>query len=205
MTSVGEATTTAKQLTLNYVGNYIIPQNGQKETSFTVRKLVGPKTLSKIYMVRNFNVGSEAATADNRRLLQVDPSAGTVEDIFMESPAFDVPAMYAVTTQDPKAAYELILAGAGATLPKRDAIDARIIQDVKNRTGKIINSQKDVGGYLTYNSKKSLSDVDNDGIPDEWEKHHGLNPTDPADGARIAPTGYSNLEEYLNSLEGKTM
>ena len=189
---------------LNYVGNYIIPQDGRKEVSFTVKKPSGSATLSKIYLARNLNTASAAATADNRRLLQVDPGAGTVQDIVVADPAFAVPAEYAVTTQDPKAAYDVILAGAGAILPKRDAIDSRIVQEVRNRTGKIINSQSDVGGYPTYNSGQPPADADNDGMPDEWEQQHGLNPADPADGARLAATGYSQLEEYLNRQDGGT-
>jgi pectate lyase len=126
-----------------------------------------------------------------------------VNDIIVAVPAFEVSAEYAIVAQDPKTAYELILAGAGAILPKRDMVDARIVLEVKNRTGKIINSQSDVGGYPTYNSTKPPADADNDGMPDEWEKRHGLNPADPTDGARVARSGYSHLEEYLNSLDGK--
>jgi hypothetical protein len=45
------------------------------------------------------------------------------------------------------------------------------------------------------------ADTDHDGLPDEWEQAHGLDPRDPADGARIAPgEGYTQLELYLNSL-----
>ncbi|MBI3877451.1 MAG: hypothetical protein HY300_16090, partial [Verrucomicrobia bacterium] len=40
---------------------------------------------------------------------------------------------------------------------------------------------------------------DGDGIPDEWELAHGLNPRDPSDANRIVD-GYTNLERYLNSL-----
>lgn len=46
----------------------------------------------------------------------------------------------------------------------------------------------------------ALNDADNDGIPDEWETSHGLNPTDAADGRATAADGYTNLELYLNDL-----
>ncbi|MBP6967909.1 MAG: T9SS type A sorting domain-containing protein [Bacteroidota bacterium] len=42
------------------------------------------------------------------------------------------------------------------------------------------------------------ADTDHDGIPDEWEISHGLNPEDITDGRIIASNGYSNLENYLN-------
>jgi len=44
------------------------------------------------------------------------------------------------------------------------------------------------------------TDTDGDGIPDEWETNHGLNPTDSADGRAVAEGGYTNLELFLNDL-----
>jgi hypothetical protein len=44
-------------------------------------------------------------------------------------------------------------------------------------------------------------DGDRDGMPDQWETAHSLNPNDPADGSRDHNNdGYTNLEEYLNCL-----
>lgn len=47
-------------------------------------------------------------------------------------------------------------------------------------------------------------DTDHDGIPDAWEKEHGLNPSDPSDGNKttLSKVGYTNLEMYLNELAG---
>ena len=83
-------------------------------------------------------------------------------------------------------------------LPKRDAADSRVVADVENRTGKIIASQQEVGGWPAFASGSATAvDSDNDGIPDEWEKQHGLNPNDPAD-ANTMSGGYTQLENYLN-------
>ena len=59
----------------------------------------------------------------------------------------------------------------------------------------------DVGGWPEYKSETALVDTDGDGIPDEWEKKHNLNPNDPSDGAKytLSPE-YTNLEMYMNSL-----
>jgi len=47
-------------------------------------------------------------------------------------------------------------------------------------------------------------DTDHDGIPDAWEKSHGLNPNDPSDGnGDLSHDGYTNLEKYLYSLVGE--
>lgn len=65
----------------------------------------------------------------------------------------------------------------------------------------MINSQDEVGGWPTLESKPALPDLDRDGMPDAWEQSHGLRPDDPGDrnGDRNND-GYTNLEEYLNSL-----
>jgi hypothetical protein len=42
---------------------------------------------------------------------------------------------------------ESVLSNAGARPWDRDAIDERIAQSVRERTGQIIDSQEDVGGY----------------------------------------------------------
>ena len=50
-----------------------------------------------------------------------------------------------------------------------------------------------------FKSKPAPSD--RDGMPDQWEKNHGLNPDDASDGNRDRDNdGYTNLEEYLNGL-----
>ena len=49
-------------------------------------------------------------------------------------------------------------------------------------------------------------DTDQDGIPDDWEDAHGLRKTYRLDGKKIDPlTGYTFLEEYLNSLVDSIM
>lgn len=97
-------------------------------------------------------------------------------------------------------AYNSVLNYAGAS-KKRDAVDERIITQVKNGTGKIIDSQNDVGGFPTLVSGTAPKDTDEDGIPDTWETANGLNPNLKADGAQYIITDkYTNLEVYLNSL-----
>lgn len=190
----------AEATRLNYVGNYIIPR-GDKEYSFSIRKPYGPQNLTRIYFANNLNTGSQPATDDNRRLLRVIESAGKADDVIVTQP-FVVPPEHAVRTDTPYKAFERVLATAGAVLPRRDAVDERIVNDVKNRKGGIINSQRDVGGYPEYHSRPAPVDVDNDGMPDEWEKRHGLSATN-ADDRNLDPDqdGYTNLEEFLNGTD----
>jgi hypothetical protein len=124
-----------------------------------------------------------------------------------------------------KEAYDYVLNNAGATLPKRDAVDTRIVktvstgeifyteggqtgigkQFVKRRLPEdsykqgIITHPSQVGGYPEYKGTP-YKDNDNDGMPDEYEAKAGLNAKDASDAGKIGKNGYSNIEIYLNSV-----
>ena len=95
-----------------------------------------------------------------------------------------------------------MLAGVGATRPRRDAADARVVREVESLAGRIIDSQQDVGGWPAYAPGPAPADADGDGMPDDWERARGLDAADAADGPRLAPDGYTNLEAHLNELAG---
>ena len=117
--------------------------------------------------------------------------------------------MTPVTTQPVATAYNLVLASAGCSLPGRDTLDQRIVNNVINRTGKIIDVQGDyphgTAYALTVNAWPTLDqgyvpvDTDGDGMPDVWETQRGLNPNSSADlNGYISTTGYSNIENFIN-------
>jgi Secretion system C-terminal sorting domain len=105
-------------------------------------------------------------------------------------------------------AYNQILEKGGAYLPKRDTLDQRIISNVINRTGKIIDCQggyphatpyaTTVNAWPTLQSTTAPADADHDGMPDEWETQRGLNPADATDRNAYNANGFSNLEISLN-------
>ena len=103
-----------------------------------------------------------------------------------------------VTTQAAPDAFQSVLAGVG-TLP-RDPVDSAIIASVIDRTGKIIDSQSEVGGWPVIPCGEAPLDSDQDGIPDWCEEQHGLDPFDPLDAGRLSASGYTQLELYLNSI-----
>jgi pectate lyase len=117
-----------------------------------------------------------------------------------------------ITTQTAQEAYVSVINKAGAILPKRDAVDLRIIGEVKGAipmTGSgtygerkgIIDSQKATEGWPALKSETAPVDSDHDGMPDAWEKSKGLNPNNPADAnGDDNKDGFTNLEEYLNTL-----
>ncbi len=101
--------------------------------------------------------------------------------------------------QSAEEAFETVLTKAGCSL-SRDAIDTRIENEVRNGGGKLIDKPSDVGGWPTYTGERK-TDTDGDGMPDEWEQLHGLNPRSYADSkTSTLVTGYSNLEVYLNDI-----
>jgi hypothetical protein len=108
-------------------------------------------------------------------------------------------------TDTAEVAYERVLEGAGATVPERDPIDLRIVDDVRNGTGHNIANESEVGGWPEIASGTPPPDADHDGMPDDWETARGLDPNDASDrnGDRDGD-GYTNLEEYLNGIPWTT-
>ncbi len=102
--------------------------------------------------------------------------------------------------QTPDQALALVIATVGASR-HRDAVDAGVIAGVADRSGRIIDSQSDVGGWPELEAGTPWADGDGDGMPDDWEAALGLDAADPADGAAdVDGDGYTNLEDWLNSL-----
>lgn len=116
----------------------------------------------------------------------------------LQSSAFDIGdgGEYNLTeTQTAEEAYETVLNEVGATLPRRDAIDARIVADVRNRTGRIINSANEVGGTTATSASETRTFV----IPSDWKTANGM---DSAKETDIVPSGkwagYTWIEAYVN-------
>ncbi len=67
----------------------------------------------------------------------------------------------------------------------RDAVDARIIAGVRDGTGRrALTIASDAWPELRGMSHEAAND--GDGLPDAWEREHGLNPDDGTDAARVA-------------------
>jgi hypothetical protein len=106
-----------------------------------------------------------------------------------------------IATDTALMAYQRVLNHAGASLPKRDPIDVRVVNHVVTTTGAIIDSQNQVGGWPVLSSTAAPIDTDQDGMPDAWETANGLDPANAADrNDYTLSTDYTNLEVYLNSL-----
>jgi hypothetical protein len=189
---------TQGNLKVNYVANYVRP--GPSSTAKTPIHIGNKPVDSDItfFLEGNIFEGHPDFTADNSKfvddyVLEGKTQARTTAQPFAAAPVAISPAAEA---------YEIVLAGVGATRPKRDAVDTRLIGHVRDRAGKLINSQKEVGGWPELRSTEPPADRDNDGMPDEWEIAHQLKPEDPADAVGDPDhDGYTNLEEYLNGSD----
>lgn len=175
----------------------------------------------RFYVDGNVNHEIAAVKDDNWKLGVLDQIKPDEFDNFWdeeiaEAIRLTTPMDYAaVTTHTAEKAYDLVLAYAGAS-HQRDAYDEIVVRDAGNGTASfskngIIDSQNEVvypdgsRGWPELASKPALRDTDGDGMPDEWEKSHGLNPKDSADGRETAASGYTNLEEYMNSIVAPIM
>jgi pectate lyase len=181
----------------NLVANYF--KHGPA-TGATKNRIVEPyDAKGKWFIAENFVEGFAEITADNW--------AGGVQGKFAQHGRVDAPHAFApVTTHTAERAYELVLQNAGAILPKRDTLDTRIIAEVRSGTAAfgvagIINSQTEVGGWPVLHSTAAPRDDDRDGMADDWEREHGLDPSNADDrNANFNGDGYTNLEKYLNGL-----
>ena len=111
-----------------------------------------------------------------------------------------------VPTQSAEESYALVLQHVGATLPRRDPLDTRIVREVKTGVptfgNGIIDTPRQVGGWPELKSVAAPPDADGDGMPDAWETAHKLNPHNAADGAWDSDNdGYTNIEEFLNQTD----
>lgn len=197
-TEIGSAATT-----LHLIGNYY--KNNSTSSEREVLISANPSTGTKMYIESNY------MDAYRNRYLDADKIRHPLNDehaIILRQASSDIKSFYTATppiyrslteifspttvATNPDVAYTQVLEGSGAF--PRDSVDSRVITDVKNRTGNIIDSQSQVGGWPTLEGTKS-PDGDNDGIPDYFEssKNSNLEPNG------LAPSGYTWIEEYINS------
>lgn len=194
----------------NMVNNYYRP--GPMTASNVNRRIVNPTTnetrgLGAFYVNGNFVDGNENVSKNNRLGIDIDPKLSEAQKMnaIVNKPFETLP----INIQDPKAAYISVLNKVGASY-KRDTMDVRIIQDVVQRRGVIIDVQghyphgtayeKTLNAWPALKSEPTMIDTDNDGMPDAWETKMGLDPQKRDDKNYSLSKQYTNIEVYLNSL-----
>lgn len=197
----------------NMVANYFKagPATSSGEKQY---RIIEPSTPYGFWHVaENLTEGFPLATEDNWTYGVQGPSASEKDAIQADQP-FEAPQL---SETDTSKVFDLVLASAGATLPKRDTVDERIVMETRTGTatfgatygdgGKgIIDSQEEVGSWPELLTFDVPVDSDHDGMPDPWETNQGLNINDPEDRNLLADGEvYTNLERYLNELAGDTV
>ena len=184
----------------NIIGNYYKPgPNTLEKVNTRIYDVDG--STSKYYFKDNVMTSSAEVTADNKLgFYEVTNSDILSSPVELKNP-------YTATSAEE--AYNTVLDGVGASYA-RDAQDARLLNEVKNGTGRFINNEFEAGGIDTISTGAAAPvDTDLDGIPDEWETAHGLNPNDASDATVISTDetksycGYTNVEIYANDLLGE--
>ena len=221
----------------NIIGNYYKPGPITPEgepISWRIAKvesgrspIAGVRRFGKVFATGNKVEGNEAITADNwTGGIQVEEYELTqqyVDQIRARKP-FEMAPVSILAADD---AYAFVLEYAGASFPKRDAVDERVVKQVK--TGKIfyakdaqpyempyvkrrlpadsykqgiITNPQQVGGLPTYKEKQAPLDSDCDGMPDKWETKYGLDPHDASDAnGDLSGDGYTNIEKYIHGID----
>ena len=173
----------------------------------------------KFYLDGNYVDGYPDVTSDNWTKGMQPDSYWNVKALMARNKLAAPLSVAPITTQSAPDAYLSVLENAGANLPKRDTVDRRIIKETRTGTATfegagyakitsvgvshpsgIIDSQNDVGAWPLLNSTTPPTDTDGDGMPDNWELLHGLNPKSASDRNNLDTTGYTMLEIYLNSI-----
>lgn len=203
------------------VGHRIVkPESG--------RSKLGYKVYGRVYANGNIMEGYPEITKDNwAGGVQVENFSNT--DKYTDNMKWNkpFPIQNPFPIMSAQEAYDFVMDNVGATFPKRDIVDQRVIEQVK--TGKvyykegldpnsfyqfkhrrlpadsykygIITDIAQVGGYPEYKGKP-YKDSDGDGMPDAWEKKYGLNPNDPSDAnGDLNGDGYTNIEKYINGID----
>jgi hypothetical protein len=230
----------------NIIANYYKPgpvankgpiQYRVLEPSATVTKQEPKPRFGKAYVADNIVEGNEKVSADNWAGgvqfadggSKDDPTISTNDSVktLVSQVRADQPfPMAPVTTTSAKTAYEAVLEGAGATLPSRDAVDKRVIDEV--RTGKvwsegkeftptpmkglaknnwgvagngIITDPSQVGGWPDYKGEPAKA-LGADGIPLSWKKKFGFDAEDASLAQKdLQGDGYTVMDKYLAGLD----
>ncbi|MDD1654565.1 MAG: hypothetical protein LUO91_02510 [Methanomicrobiales archaeon] len=192
--SAGAATDDRGLLRINYVGNYVKKGTQSKEVAELELGHPTDKTAKGYAVYVEGNIGPHRTSDSQDQRLVVDRGDWNHLTTTRNSAPL-------ISSTSAAVAYEQVLNGAGAVFPKRDAVDQRIVTDVRTMGGAILTTPSQRGGWPVLASGTPPVDSDRDGMPDTWETAAGLNPRDASDakGDRDGD-GYTNVEEYANSI-----
>jgi pectate lyase len=168
---------------VNWVGNYYKPGPNSDPNRAEFATYNGSTGASHQW----YGEGNMRWTPGGDQDARIAESVGRVTTPFAAAP---------VTTTSAAAAYERVLADAGASRV-RDAVDQRLVEEVRTGTGSITDA---TGAYPVLAAGTAPTDSDGDGMPNAWESANGTNPSAPDATGDVNGNGYDNIEDWFNSL-----
>ena len=105
-----------------------------------------------------------------------------------------------ITLHDTNAIPWILFDSIGANVPKRDLVDENLFDRIANRESALLEDESDVGGYPELSNEVGAADTDRDGLPNDWEKIHGSDPTRMDSGLDSDGDGYTLLDDYLDEV-----
>jgi hypothetical protein len=243
--------TSPKLVKVNYIANYFKYGPNSTRRKYEIKAYDEGGAGAEYYV--EGNIGPHRTSNGQAQDSVVDPSFKTVANpdttgsptAHIVTTRWKAPAITTHSAFDTKQstdAYREVLAKSGNYqglncrgnwYPRRDAVDKRVVEEVKAGGGKVIdapglstcvgicrgagyvlttgdytkygiNDPLDADGWPVIASGTACVDSDHDGMPDEWEILHGFNPNDSSDANQdFDGDGYTNLEEYLNGSDPK--
>ncbi len=192
---------------VNFVNNFYLPGPATRVFHLVKPDAGSPTDPQQYFISGNAMAGRPQYDADNWANGGVIVDAALIPRIRLTEPFCESH----VTTTSAIEAHDSVLQDVGANFPQHDTVDLRVLKDVKHRRATsigsrgrlpgIIDSQADIGGWPELRSGTPPTDTDHDGLPDDWERSHGLNPNDATDAASDTNSdGFTELESYLNGI-----
>ena len=205
----------------NVVANYFKPGVNTTGAEIRASHVNDANTGPQVFVYGNIGPRRTSDTLAHINSVSSGDQIYVVQNRFLAPP---------VTTTSAERAYGYVLLKAGVRIPMLDAVDKRILEEVKNGTGKIIdcvsaneltspincasrvyvspadytrygiNDPLDNKGWPVLAAGIPPQDTDHDGMPDTWELAHGLNPNVNDSAQDRNGDGYTNIEEYLYEL-----
>ncbi|MFM7243266.1 MAG: PEP-CTERM sorting domain-containing protein [Planctomycetaceae bacterium] len=218
---IAGANSTVQVLNMNYVGNYLVagpvPVNNssnptRRNTAFLKEMNASPLDVS-IYQSGNkidsnytiIRDGTDTGWGMFQQSLSGSYTALTAAD--RQATRFAYPDATPLSADD---AYAKAVATAGAMPWDRSPIDRRIVDTVLTFTGTAPITAPDAAEWAALTSGSMTTrpagwDTDGDGMPNAWESKRGTNPNVADNNGSVAGNGYTNLENYLNSLSAQAV
>ena len=179
---------------VNFVNNYII-DGPSSHTDTDVILRVPRRKGPHLYIDSNISTKKIDQGYLSDWLMVRDYFNAPINEAVRAPQAFPHPE---VTTYDATAALSYVLKNVGATLPVRDPVDKKLVNDVLNREGGLLDHKGHVLEWPPLAEGLPLADTDGDGMPDHWEERSALDAAHNDANEDPDQDQYTNIEEYLN-------